>query len=445
MVGKVGSVFSSTASQHGGQETTITSFHSTLLHHGMIIVGLPYSCEGITTMREVTGGTPYGATCVTGSGSELRMPSELELAHVPLSRRTRGPNRRPPRRRRCEPAMKLLPTTIVGSYPQPEWLIDRAKLAGRFPPRVRARELWRVPAEFLQEAQDDATIMAIKAQEDAGIDIITDGEMRRESYSNRFATALDGVDIDNPGSALDRSGHPNPVPRVVGKIRRRHAVEVDDVIFLRRHTDRRIKISVPGPFTMAQQAQIDHYGGSRELAAMDYAAAVNEEIRDLFAAGADVVQIDEPYMQARPEEARAWGQKALNLALDGVRGVTAVHICFGYAAIIHTRPSGYSFLPELQNCSCNQISIETAQSSLDCSVLAALAGKDHHARRDRSFRHAGRNPCDRRSSHPPRAALHERRENHRLHRLRHEVPAARRRRRQDASHGGRGRNRAAGT
>ncbi len=271
--------------------------------------------------------------------------------------------------------MKLLPTTIVGSYPQPEWLIDRAKLAGRFPPRVRARELWRVPAEFLQEAQDDATIMAIKAQEDAGIDIITDGEMRRESYSNRFATALDGVDIDNPGSALDRSGHPNPVPRVVGKIRRRHAVEVDDVIFLRRHTDRRIKISVPGPFTMAQQAQIDHYGGSRELAAMDYAAAVNEEIRDLFAAGADVVQIDEPYMQARPEEARAWGQKALNLALEGVRGITAVHICFGYAAIIHARPSGYSFLPELKNCSCNQISIETAQSNLDCSVLTALAGK----------------------------------------------------------------------
>jgi 5-methyltetrahydropteroyltriglutamate--homocysteine methyltransferase len=271
--------------------------------------------------------------------------------------------------------MKLLPTTIVGSYPQPEWLIDRAKLAGRFPPRVRARELWRVPAEFLQEAQDDATIMAIKAQEDAGIDIITDGEMRRESYSNRFATALEGVDIDNPGTALDRSGHPNPVPRVVGKIRRRHAVEVDDVIFLRRHTDRRIKISVPGPFTMAQQAQIDHYGGSRELAAMDYAAAVNEEIRDLFAAGADVVQIDEPYMQARPEEARAWGQKALNAALEGVRGVTAVHICFGYAAIIHTRPSGYSFLPELKNCSCNQISIETAQSNLDCSVLTALAGK----------------------------------------------------------------------
>ena len=271
--------------------------------------------------------------------------------------------------------MKLLPTTIVGSYPQPEWLIDRARLAGRFPPRVRARELWRIAPELLQEAQDDATILAIKAQEDAGIDIITDGEMRRESYSNRFATALDGVDIDNPGSALDRSGHPNPVPRVTGRIRRRHAVEVDDVIFLRRHTKRQIKISVPGPFTMAQQAQIDYYGGSRELAAMDYAIAVNAEIRDLFSAGADVVQIDEPYMQARPDEARAWGQRALNQALEGVDGVTAVHICFGYAAIIHTRPSGYSFLPELQDCSCRQISIETAQSNLDCSVLTALAGK----------------------------------------------------------------------
>ena len=185
----------------------------------------------------------------------------------------------------------LFPTTLVGSYPQPEWLIDRSKLAGRFPPRVRARELWRIAPEFLQEAQDDATIMAIKAQEDAGIDIITDGEMRRESYSNRFATALEGVDIDNPGTALDRSGHPNPVPRVVGTIRRKYPVEVEDVRFLRRHTTRPIKISIPGPFTMAQQAQIDFYGGSREAAAMDYAIALNEEIRDLFGAGADVVQI----------------------------------------------------------------------------------------------------------------------------------------------------------
>jgi len=269
----------------------------------------------------------------------------------------------------------LFPTTLVGSYPQPEWLIDRKRLAGRFPPRVRARELWRVPEPYLAEAQDDATIMAIKAQEDAGLDIITDGEIRRESYSNRFATALDGVDLDNPGTALDRSGHPNPVPRVVGPIRRRHPVGVSDLEFLLRHTQRRVKVTVPGPFTMAQQAQIDHYGGSRELAAMDYAGAVNAEIRDLFNAGADIVQIDEPYMQARPEEARAFGLAALNRALEGVVGTTAVHICFGYAAIIHVRPSGYSFLPELAECSCRQVSVETAQSNLDCAVLAKLPGK----------------------------------------------------------------------
>lgn len=269
----------------------------------------------------------------------------------------------------------LFPTTLVGSYPQPEWLIDRKKLAGRFPPRVRARELWRVPEAYLAEAQNDATLMAIKAQEEAGLDIITDGEIRRESYSNRFATALDGVDLDNPGTALDRSGHPNPVPRVVGPIRRRHAVEVSDVQFLRSHTQRRIKVTVPGPFTMAQQAQIEHYGGSRELAAMDYAGAVNAEIRDLFNAGADIVQLDEPYMQARPNEARAYGLAALNRALEGITGETAVHICFGYAAIIHERPTGYSFLPELAGCSCHQISIETAQSKLDCAPLKGLPGK----------------------------------------------------------------------
>ena len=271
-------------------------------------------------------------------------------------------------------ASLLFPTTLVGSYPQPEWLIDRKKLAGRFPPRVRARELWRVAEPYLAEAQDDATIMAIKAQEEAGLDIVTDGEIRRESYSNRFATALEGVDIDNPGTALDRSGHPNPVPRVVGRIRRRHPVEVEDLKFLKRHTTRRVKITVPGPFTMSQQAQNDFYP-SEEEAAMDYAAAVNEEIRDLFAAGADVVQIDEPYMQARPEKARQYGLKALNRALDGVTGATAVHICFGYAAIIHARPSGYSFLPELAGCGCKQVSIETAQSNLDCAVLTKLADK----------------------------------------------------------------------
>jgi 5-methyltetrahydropteroyltriglutamate--homocysteine methyltransferase len=268
----------------------------------------------------------------------------------------------------------LFPTVLVGSYPQPEWLIDRGRLAARLPPRVRALELWRVPEPMLAEAQDDATLLAIRAQEAAGLDIITDGEIRRESYSNRFATALDGVDIDNPGTAIDRSGHPNPVPRIVGRIRRTRPVEVDDLLFLRRHTDRPVKMTVPGPFTMAQQAQNDHYP-SLEEAAMDYAAAVNEEIADLFAAGADVVQIDEPYMQARPEQARQYGLAALNRALDGVTGTTAVHICFGYAAIIHERPSGYSFLPELAGCSCQQISIETAQSRLDCAVLEELPDK----------------------------------------------------------------------
>ncbi|HEX5091765.1 MAG TPA: hypothetical protein VFV84_03645 [Burkholderiales bacterium] len=268
----------------------------------------------------------------------------------------------------------LFPTTLVGSYPQPDWLIDRQKLAGRFPPRVRASELWRIPAPYLAEAQDDATRLAIQAQVDAGLDIITDGEIRRESYSNRFATALEGVDIDRPGTALDRSGHPNPVPRIVGRIRRKHPVEVEDLKFLRRHTTRRVKMTVPGPFTMCQQAQNEFYE-SEEAAAMDYAAAVNGEIRDLFAAGADIVQVDEPYLQARPEKARQFGLKALNRALEGIDGTTAVHICFGYAAIIHQRPSGYSFLPELAGCSCRQVSVETAQSGLDCGVLASLAGK----------------------------------------------------------------------
>ncbi|OLC15388.1 MAG: 5-methyltetrahydropteroyltriglutamate--homocysteine methyltransferase [Candidatus Rokubacteria bacterium 13_1_40CM_69_27] len=268
----------------------------------------------------------------------------------------------------------LFPTTLVGSYPQPEWLIDRQKLAARFPPRVRAKELWRIAEPWREEAQDDATLLAIRAQEDAGLDIITDGEIRRESYSNRFATALEGIDIDNPGTALDRSGHPNPVPRIVGPIRRKHPVEVEDARFLRAHTTKPIKMTVPGPFTMSQQAQNDYYP-SEEAAAMDYAAAVNEEIRDLCAAGADVVQLDEPYMQARPEKARQYGLRALNRALLGIAGTTAVHICFGYAAIIHQRPSGYSFLPELAGCSCHQVSVETAQSKLDCAVLAKLAGK----------------------------------------------------------------------
>jgi 5-methyltetrahydropteroyltriglutamate--homocysteine methyltransferase len=270
--------------------------------------------------------------------------------------------------------LPVFPTSLVGSFAQPDWLIDRARLAGRFPPRVRARELWRPAPEHLAEAQDDATILAIRAQERAGLDIVTDGEIRRESYSNHFATALDGVDVDHPGEALDRSGHPNPVPRVVGPVARRGPVEVGDLQFLRANTDRRIKMTVPGPFTMSQQAQDDHYGDPAALA-MAYAEAVNAEVTDLFAAGADVVQLDEPYMQARPDAAREFGLAALNRALDGLTGTTAVHICFGYAAIIHERPSGYSFLPELAGCPCDQVSIETAQSGLDPSVLEKLPDK----------------------------------------------------------------------
>jgi 5-methyltetrahydropteroyltriglutamate--homocysteine methyltransferase len=271
-------------------------------------------------------------------------------------------------------ALPLLPTSLVGSYAQPDWLIDRKNLAGRFPPRVRAKELWRVAPEYLEQAQDDATLIAIREQERAGLDIVTDGEQRRESYSNRFATALEGVDIDNPGTALDRSGHPNPVPRVTGKIRRKHAVEVRDVQFLRANTDRAVKITVPGPFTMSQQAQNDFYKDEQEMV-LDYAAAVNSEIKDLFKAGADIVQIDEPYMQARPDKARKIGLRGLEAALDGVKGATAIHICFGYAAIIHVRPEGYSFLPELAGSAVQQVSIETAQSHLDCAVLEKLPGK----------------------------------------------------------------------
>jgi 5-methyltetrahydropteroyltriglutamate--homocysteine methyltransferase len=268
----------------------------------------------------------------------------------------------------------VIPTSLVGSYAQPNWLIDRDRLRDRFPPRVRALELWRVDPSYLEEAQDDATRLAIADQERAGLDIITDGEMRRESYSNRFATALDGVDIDNPGTALDRSGHPNPVPRVVGPVSRRHAVQVRDLQFLKAHTSRTTKITVPGPFTMSQQAQDDHYGAPDKLG-MAYAEAVRGEIIDLFEAGADVVQVDEPYMQARPEAAREYGLDVLKHATDGLPGTLAVHICFGYAAIIHDRPSGYSFLPELAATDANQISIETGQSGLALDVLDSLAEK----------------------------------------------------------------------
>ena len=267
-----------------------------------------------------------------------------------------------------------LHTTITGSYPQPEWLIDRARLAARLPPRVAARELWRIDPDELEEAQDAATLLAIRDMEDAGVDVITDGEIRRESYSNRFANALVGLDLDNPGSALDRTGHPNPVPGGGGALRRARPVKVRDVEFVRAATDRPIRITVPGPFTMSQQAQNDHYADAGELA-MDYAAAVNEELRDLAAAGADVVQIDEPYLQARPDPAREYALPALNRALEGIDATTALHTCFGYAAIVHNRDTGYSFLAELDGCPADQISVEAAQPRLDPAVLEALPSK----------------------------------------------------------------------
>ena len=268
----------------------------------------------------------------------------------------------------------LLPTSLVGSYPQPEWLIDREKLGHQMPPRVRAAELWRIPPPWLEQAQDDATLLAIRQQEAAGLDIITDGEIRRESYSNRFATALNGLDLDHPGTISSRSGHRALVPRVVGKISRRHPVEVRDLQFLRARTKRLVKITVPGPFTMSQQAQNEHYPTEAEMA-LDYAAAVNAEIKDLFGSGADIVQMDEPYMEAHPEKARQFGLAALERALEGVIGTTALHICFGYAALVPGRPARYSFLSELEASPVRQISIETAQSSLDCSVLAKLPSK----------------------------------------------------------------------
>jgi 5-methyltetrahydropteroyltriglutamate--homocysteine methyltransferase len=267
----------------------------------------------------------------------------------------------------------MLPTCLVGSYPQPEWLIDRARLSKQVP-RVRAPDLWRVAPENLEAAQDDATLLAIRDQERAGIDIVSDGEQRRESYSNHFATALYGVDIDNPGTAMSRMGRPIQVPRIAGPIRRRHPIEVRDVQMLRANTDRRIKATVPGPFTMSRQAQDDFYGDG-EAMAMDFADALNGEIKDLFAAGADVVQIDEPWMQQYPDQARAYGLNALNRALDGVSGTVAVHLCFGYAAVVHDKPTGYSFLAELENSKAQQVSIEAAQPRLDLAVLRNLPGK----------------------------------------------------------------------
>src|SRR3984957_11588959 len=267
----------------------------------------------------------------------------------------------------------LLPTSLVGSYPQPDWLIDRARLSKQVP-RARADDLWLVPSEQLAAAQDQATIAAIRDQERAGLTIITDGEQRRQRYSNRFATALDGIDADNPGTTLSRIGKPIQVPRVVAPIRRKHPVLVRDLKVLRANTDRPVKMTIPGPFTMSKQAQDDYYRDAPAMA-LDFAAAVNSEIRDLFAAGADIVQLDEPWMQQHPDDARRYGLAALNRALDGVPGTVALHLCFGYAALVHGKPAGYSFLPELENSNASQISLEAAQPRLDLKILKSLPTK----------------------------------------------------------------------
>jgi len=268
----------------------------------------------------------------------------------------------------------LIPTMLVGSYPQPAWLVDKDKLLASGPPRVRMRNVWRIDDAYLEEAQDDATVVAIKDQERAGIDVVSDGEIRRESYFNRFANALDGIDLDNPATVPGRTGKPTLVPRVIGEIRRTRPVQVRDVNFLRSRTDRKIKITIPGAFTMAKLAADEHYF-DQEALIMAYAKVVNEEIRDLQAAGADLVQIDEPYLQAHPEEADRYGVAAINRALDGITCATAVHLCFGYAYVVHDKPSGYSFLPQLNDCRADAISIEAAQPALDPKVLERLPNK----------------------------------------------------------------------
>ena len=268
----------------------------------------------------------------------------------------------------------LIPTMLVGSYPQPSWLVDKDKLLAFGPPRVQMRDVWRVDDSSLEEAQDDATIIAIRDQERAGIDIVSDGEVRRESYFNRFANALGGIDIDNPATVPSRTGKPTLVPRVVGEIERKRPVQLRDVQVLRAQTDRKIKITIPGAFTMAKLAQDEHYR-DQEALIMAYARVVNEEIKDLQAAGADLVQIDEPYMQANPVEADRYGVAAINRALEGITCATAVHLCFGYAYVVRDKPSGYSFLPQLNDCLADAISIEAAQPNLDPEVLKYLPDK----------------------------------------------------------------------
>ncbi len=270
--------------------------------------------------------------------------------------------------------LPLLPTTVVGSYPQPDWLVDRAVLTGRLPPRTQAKEIWRISKPMLEGAQDDATLLAIRDMERAGIDIVTDGEARRESYSNRFALALDGVDLDNPAEVVGRTGKLTSVPRVTGPIRRRGAVEARDAAFLAANTDRVTKITLPGPYTMSRQAKDEHYNDPEALA-MAYAEAVNAEAQDLRRTGVDIIQLDEPWMEQFPEEAKQYGLRAVNRALEGVGGITIVHVCFGYAHVVPDKPHAYSILPHLADCIAQQISIEAAQPKLDLAVLRELPGK----------------------------------------------------------------------
>jgi 5-methyltetrahydropteroyltriglutamate--homocysteine methyltransferase len=328
-------------------------------------------------MYTVSPGDPFPPDfpleCVSIRGSEVVRPVDAHVSTIDDS------SAQPEARRDEETAMNLpthlLPTTVVGSYPQPEWLVDHAVLS-KSVPRTRMRDLWRLPEEHLEEAQNDATIVAIRDMERAGIDIVTDGEIRRESYSNRFATALEGVDADNPAIITSRAGLKTPVPRVVGKIRRTRAVELSDMEFLRRNTDRAAKITLPGPFTMSQQAKNEFYKDDEELA-MAFAEAVNAEARDLEKAGADVIQLDEPWVRSNPDLARRYAVKAINRALEGLTVPTVVHLCFGYAAVVpgSSKPAGYSFLAELADTSAEQISIEAAQPKLDLGVLKDLSNK----------------------------------------------------------------------
>jgi 5-methyltetrahydropteroyltriglutamate--homocysteine methyltransferase len=318
-----------------------------------------------------------GGAGITGVGNSARsfslrissqMAAKVLLLHADLDKWDNLT-----RSRLMKTRATLLPTTVVGSYPQPDWLIDRKKLTDAGVPRVRAREVWRVPPAFLEQAQDDATVLAIRAMEQAGIDIVSDGEIRRVCYSNHFTTSVEGIDAEKPG-ILSRAGRSIPVPRVVGRIRRTRAVEVRDVQFLRANTEHVIKATLPGPFTMAQQAQNEFYSDIAELL-IDLASAVNEEARELKAAGADIIQLDEPWLRMDPEGAKRYAVAAIDRALEGITGPTVVHLCFGYAQLVKDKPGRYAFLPELAASRVQQISIEAAQPNLDLAVFKELTGK----------------------------------------------------------------------